>query len=91
MALRLPRISSCVLQCSRPLQGESSEEKAIQAVGAADRGNLESGSFPLLSRGDPLKEKGSSDLIIVFSKSASRPPVNRSAERSLQETCVSTL
>jgi len=88
--LRFPRISSRGLQCSRPLQGESSEEKAIQAIGVAGRGDLQSESFFLLSGDDSSEGKGSSDLIIVFSES-SRPPVSRSVERSPQETCVSTL
>ena len=77
--LRLPRISSRSLQCSKPLQGESSEEKAIQAIGVAGCGDSQSESPFLLSGDDSSKGKESSDLIIVFSKSL-RPPVGRSAE-----------
>lgn len=90
MTFRLPGISSCGLQCSRPLQGESLEEKAIKAIGVADRGDLQSESFFLLSGDDSPEGKGSSDLIIVFSESL-RPPVSRSADLLPQETCVSTL
>ena len=80
MAFRSPRISSRVLQCLEPLQGRSSEEKEIQVVDAANRGDLESyWRFYLLDEDVSPKEKASSDLIIVFSRS-SRPPVGRSAD-----------
>jgi len=64
--------------CSAP-GGGSLEEKAIQAAGVADRDDLQSESFFLLSGDDPSEGKGSSDLIIVFSE-LSRPHVSRSVE-----------
>ena len=81
MAFRSPRTSSRVLQCLEPLQGKSEEEKEIQAVGVANRGDLAESywRFYLLDEDVSLKEKASDDLIIVFSKSP-RPPVGRNAD-----------
>ena len=80
MTSRSPRISSRVLQCSDPLQGESSSEKETQAVDIANCGDLKSYlRFCFIGEDDSPEDKMSSDLIIVFSES-SRPPVGRSAE-----------
>ena len=78
MAFGSPRISSRVLQCLEPLQGESKEEKEIQAIDAANRGDFRSFQGLCLLC-ESLGAGLSRDLIIVYSESF-RPPEGRSAE-----------
>jgi hypothetical protein len=77
---RLSRISSRVLQCSQPLQGQLQKEKRKEATGVANRGDLGSENFSLL-QDDDFEETTQCDIIIVSSFSESpRPPMNRRAE-----------
>ena len=54
-------------------------EKRVLAAGAANRGELGSGSFPLLDENETFDGTTHYDLIIVFGESP-RPPVDGSIE-----------
>jgi len=76
---RAAQISSRVLQCVEEVQGRSLPQKQKWVADAANRGDLDSESFPLLFENDTFEEIVYRDLIIVFGESL-RSHVSRSAE-----------